>query len=92
LPPPEACWNLAGPSSGVSTTTSTPVSALKRSPMRRMALAPSTVNHTTSGPPVAARTSRGAPTMLRITELRLPLDHAEPALRAAVLARLGLRR
>jgi uncharacterized FAD-dependent dehydrogenase len=28
--------------------------------------------------------------MLRITELRLPLDHAEPALRAAVLARLGL--
>ena len=29
--------------------------------------------------------------MLRITELRLPLDHAEPALRAAVLAKLGLR-
>jgi uncharacterized protein len=29
--------------------------------------------------------------MLRITELRLPLDHAEAALRAAVLARLGLR-
>ena len=29
--------------------------------------------------------------MLRITELRLPLDHAEGALRAAVLARLGLR-
>ncbi|MBL8350638.1 MAG: hypothetical protein JNL87_10005 [Burkholderiaceae bacterium] len=29
--------------------------------------------------------------MLRITELRLPLDHAEPALRAAVLARLGLK-
>ena len=29
--------------------------------------------------------------MLRITELRLPLNHAEPALRAAVLARLGLR-
>jgi uncharacterized protein len=28
--------------------------------------------------------------MLRITELRLPLDHPEPALRAAVLARLGL--
>ncbi len=28
--------------------------------------------------------------MLRITELRLPLTHAEPALRAAVLARLGL--
>jgi uncharacterized FAD-dependent dehydrogenase len=28
--------------------------------------------------------------MLRITELRLPLDHAESALRAAVLARLGL--
>ncbi len=28
--------------------------------------------------------------MLRITELRLPLDHDEPALRAAVLARLGL--
>ena len=28
--------------------------------------------------------------MLRITELRLPLDHAEPALRTAVLARLGL--
>ena len=29
--------------------------------------------------------------MLRITELRLPLDHAEGALRAAVLGRLGLR-
>jgi uncharacterized FAD-dependent dehydrogenase len=29
--------------------------------------------------------------VLRITELRLPLDHAEGALRAAVLARLGLR-
>ncbi|MDO9074457.1 MAG: NAD(P)/FAD-dependent oxidoreductase [Rubrivivax sp.] len=28
--------------------------------------------------------------MLRITELRLPLDHAEPALRAAVLSRLGI--
>jgi hypothetical protein len=28
--------------------------------------------------------------MLRITELRLPLEHAEAALRAAVLARLGL--
>jgi uncharacterized FAD-dependent dehydrogenase len=28
--------------------------------------------------------------MLRITELRLPLDHAEDALRSAVLARLGL--
>ena len=28
--------------------------------------------------------------MLRITELRLPLDHAEAALRAAVVARLGL--
>jgi uncharacterized FAD-dependent dehydrogenase len=28
--------------------------------------------------------------MLRITELRLPLGHAEPALRSAVLARLGL--
>ena len=28
--------------------------------------------------------------MLRITELRLPLDHDEGALRAAVLARLGL--
>ncbi|MDP2006708.1 MAG: FAD-dependent oxidoreductase [Rubrivivax sp.] len=28
--------------------------------------------------------------MLRITELRLPLDHAEPALRAAVLSRLGV--
>jgi len=28
--------------------------------------------------------------MLRITELRLPLDHAEPALRLAILARLGL--
>ena len=28
--------------------------------------------------------------MLRITELRLPLDHPEPALRVAVLARLGL--
>ena len=28
--------------------------------------------------------------MLRITELRLPLEHAESALRAAVLARLGL--
>ncbi len=28
--------------------------------------------------------------MIRITELRLPLDHAEPALRAAVLQRLGV--
>jgi hypothetical protein len=28
--------------------------------------------------------------MLRLTELRLPLDHGEAALRAAVLARLGL--
>ncbi len=30
--------------------------------------------------------------MIRITELRLPLNHAEPALRAAVVARLGLAR
>lgn len=30
--------------------------------------------------------------MLRITDLRLPLNHAEPALRAAVMARLGLKR
>ncbi|MBS0447702.1 MAG: NAD(P)/FAD-dependent oxidoreductase [Proteobacteria bacterium] len=29
--------------------------------------------------------------MLRITELRLPLDHAEAALRAAIVARLGVR-
>ena len=29
--------------------------------------------------------------MLRITELRLPLDHAEDALRPAILARLGVR-
>jgi uncharacterized protein len=28
--------------------------------------------------------------MLRITDLRLPLDHAEPALREAIVARLGL--
>ena len=28
--------------------------------------------------------------MLRITELRLPLDHAEDALRPAIIARLGL--
>ncbi|HWH81607.1 MAG TPA: NAD(P)/FAD-dependent oxidoreductase [Burkholderiaceae bacterium] len=28
--------------------------------------------------------------MLRVTELRLPLDHAEPALRAAILARLRI--
>jgi uncharacterized FAD-dependent dehydrogenase len=28
--------------------------------------------------------------MLRLTELRLPLDHAEPALRAAVCQRLGI--
>ncbi len=28
--------------------------------------------------------------MLRITELRLPLDHPEPALRAALVARLGV--
>jgi len=28
--------------------------------------------------------------MLRITELRLPLDHAEGAVRAAILSRLGL--
>jgi len=29
--------------------------------------------------------------MLRLTELRLPLDHAEDALRPAIVARLGLR-
>ena len=29
--------------------------------------------------------------MLRLTELRLPLDHADGALRAAVLSRLGIR-
>ena len=29
--------------------------------------------------------------MLRITELRLPLDHAQDALRAAIVARLGVR-
>jgi uncharacterized protein len=29
--------------------------------------------------------------MLRITELRLPLDHAEDALRPAIVARLGIR-
>src|SRR5471030_656455 len=29
--------------------------------------------------------------MLRITELRLPLDHAEDALRPAIVARLGVR-
>ncbi len=29
--------------------------------------------------------------MLRITDLQLPLDHPEPALRQAVLARLGIR-
>ncbi|MCE2918032.1 MAG: hypothetical protein LW768_21135, partial [Rubrivivax sp.] len=28
--------------------------------------------------------------MLRLTDLRLPLDHPEPALRAAVLSRLAL--
>jgi uncharacterized FAD-dependent dehydrogenase len=28
--------------------------------------------------------------MIRITELRLPLDHPEPALRAAIVARLGV--
>ena len=28
--------------------------------------------------------------MIRLTELRLPLEHAEPALRAAVVARLGV--
>ena len=28
--------------------------------------------------------------MIRLTELRLPLDHPEPALRAAILARLGV--
>ena len=28
--------------------------------------------------------------MLRITELRLPLDHAATAMRAAILARLGI--
>ena len=30
------------------------------------------------------------PPMLRITELRLPLDHAEDALRPAVVRRLGV--
>jgi len=29
--------------------------------------------------------------MLRLTELKLPLDHPEPALRAAILQRLGLK-
>ena len=29
--------------------------------------------------------------MLRITELRLPLDHREDALRPAIVARLGVR-
>jgi uncharacterized FAD-dependent dehydrogenase len=29
--------------------------------------------------------------MLRITELRLPLDHADDALRPAIVARLGVR-
>src|SRR6185295_373292 len=29
--------------------------------------------------------------MLRLTELRLPLDHTEEELRAAILAELGLR-
>ena len=28
--------------------------------------------------------------MLRITELRLPLDHAPEALRAAIVSRLGI--
>ena len=28
--------------------------------------------------------------MIRLTEIRLPLDHAEPALRAAALMRLGI--
>ena len=28
--------------------------------------------------------------MIRLTEVRLPLDHAEPALRAAALTRLGI--
>jgi uncharacterized protein len=28
--------------------------------------------------------------MIRLTELRLPLDHPEDALRAAILARLGV--
>ncbi len=28
--------------------------------------------------------------MIRLTEIRLPLEHPEPALRAAVLARLGV--
>ena len=28
--------------------------------------------------------------MIRLTEIRLPLDHAEPALRAAALARVGI--
>jgi uncharacterized protein len=31
------------------------------------------------------------PTMLRITELRLPLDHPEDALRPAIVQRLGIR-
>ena len=28
--------------------------------------------------------------MIRLTEIRLPLEHLEPALQAAVLARLGI--
>jgi uncharacterized protein len=35
-------------------------------------------------------TSQSRRTMLRITELKLPLDHSPDALRAAVVARLGL--
>ncbi len=55
LPADAACWNFCGPSSGVSITTSTPVAAVKPSPMRRIALAPSTVNQTVSGARGCAR-------------------------------------
>ena len=56
-----------------------------------------TTTTTSSVSPLPSTNSRAAERrllrarrMLRITELRLPLDHAEDALRAAIVARLGI--
>ncbi len=45
--------------------------------------------YSASEPPLAAK-DRAGPIMIRLTELALPLDHPESALRAAILERLGI--
>ena len=47
------------------------------------------VARTATNPSRRAR-SRKVPQMLRLTELKLPLDHADDALRPALCARLGI--